>query len=83
MKHVTAFLVTLLLAFSCTACGGEDTLVGTWEGMIELSVLGESVQEPGTTTETIRLTFSEDGTGSMEITSDLILAEMPYQSFQI
>ena len=82
MKHVTAFLMTLFLLFSCTACGGEDTLIGTWEGPLEVSVLGESVQEPGTTTETIRFTFSEDGTGSMEITSDLILAEMPYQSFQ-
>ena len=82
MKHVTAFLVTLLLALSCSACGGGSTLVGSWEGPLELSVLGVGVEEPGTATETIRLTFSEDGTGAMELTSDLPLAEMPYQSFQ-
>lgn len=82
MKHVTAFLVTLLLVFSCTACGGEATLTGTWEGPLEASVLGVGVEEPTTANETIRFTFSEAGTGSMEILSDLILAEMPYQPFQ-
>ena len=82
MKHVTAFLVTLLLALSCTACSGGSTLVGSWEGPLELSVLGVGVEEPGTATETIRFTFSEDGTGSMELTSDFPLAELPYEAFQ-
>ena len=82
MKHVTAFLVTLLLVFACSACGNQDTLTGTWEGPMELSVLGVGVEEPGTVQETIRFTFSEDSTGSMEIPSELILAETPYQSFQ-
>lgn len=82
MKRIAALLFTLLLVFAVAACGSEDTLIGTWEGPMELSVLGVGVEEPGTTVETIRFTFSEDGTGSLELTSDLILAEMPYQSFR-
>lgn len=77
MKHVTAFLVTLLLALTCTACGGEDTLIGSWEGTMAVSVLGAGVEEAETTDSVIRFVFAEDGTGTMETFHVLPLAELP------
>ena len=66
MKHCTAILVTLLLLLSCSACGGGDTLTGTWEGPVEMTALGVAAEDPGDMTGTIRLTFTEEGTGTME-----------------
>ena len=76
MKHCTAILVTLLLLFSCSACGGGDTLTGTWEGPMETTVLGTGTED-GDVTATIRFTFQEDGSGATETDfgSDLPAAE--------
>lgn len=82
MKHVTAFLVTLLLLLTCTACSEEDTLTGTWEGPLEVSVLGVEAEAPGDVTGTIRLTFTEEGAGTMEteVPSQLpVMEPSPYQ----
>ena len=65
MKHVTAFLVTLLLALSCTACGGEDTLIGSWEGPLEVSILGEGIEEAKTSEGSILLTFGENNSAGL------------------
>ena len=77
MKHVTTFLVTLFLVLTCTGCNEEETIIGSWEGTMAVSILGAGVEESETTDSVIRFVFAEDGTGTMETFHILPLAELP------
>ena len=60
---VSAILVLALLLCACGSAAKEPSLVGTWEGEMEVSILGQAAQDgPVSETATTRLTFREDGT---------------------
>lgn len=79
--RMTACLLAALVLFCLTGCGGQDTLAGTWETSVEMSVLGEGVDPGKTGTGVIRFTFEEDGSGSMdaEFGQEMPEASRPFQ----
>ena len=63
MKRSLCILLTLAFLLSLTACGGEPEITGIWEQEMEISVLGEGVEEPTAAASLLRFNFREDGTG--------------------
>ena len=69
MRRLIYLMLVCVLVISITGCGKEPTVEGVWEEEITVSVLGITDQ-PGTQAAILRYTFSEDGTGIMEIIPD-------------
>lgn len=60
MKRWLCIVLILLLL---TGCGAPETIVGTWEAEMTVSVLG--IDQPGTEAPAVtRFIFRKDGTGS-------------------
>ena len=66
MKRSLCIVLTLAFLLSLTACGGKPEITGIWEQEMEISVLGEDVEEPTAAASLLRFTFREDGTGFQE-----------------
>ena len=79
LRVMTCLLAALAL-FCLTGCGGQETLVGTWETSVEMSVLGEGVEPGRTETGVLHFVFLEDGTGSMDVMDAELVAKLPETS---
>ncbi len=79
--RVAVCLLAALTLFWLTGCGGQDTLAGTWETSVEMSVLGENVEPGQNGTGVLRLSFEENGRGSMdtEFGQELPASSRPFQ----
>ncbi len=79
-KALLCLTAVLMLCFM-TGCGAKDSLQGTWEASVEMSVLGVGAEPGQTETGVIRFTFEEDGSGSMdaEFGAELPEAIRPFQ----
>ena len=83
MKRWRAMVCILaaLVLFCLGGCGAKDSIVGTWEAPVEMSVLGVGVESPQMVTSTVRFTFLEDGSGSMDVEAgeEFPAAQRPFQ----
>lgn len=83
MRRWTAMLCLMAALALCflTGCGAKDSLHGTWETSLEMSVLGVGVEPGQTGSGIIRFTFLEDGSGNMDTEFGQALPEVgrPFQ----
>ena len=79
-RTLVCLMAVLMLCFMA-GCGAKDSLQGTWEASVEMSVLGVGVEPGQTGTGVIRFAFEEDGSGSMdaEFGTQLPKASRPFQ----
>ena len=66
MKRMVSYILLVILLVSLAACGGKADLTGIWEQEMEISILGEGIEEPTASAALCRFTFREDGTGLQE-----------------
>ena len=60
MKRIIAIVLVVLL----TGCAAKQSIVGTWEQEMTISVIG--MEEQTEAESTARFTFRQDGTGTQE-----------------
>ena len=66
MQRIVCCVLAAVVLFSLTGCSGNGDIVGIWEQEMEMSILGEGIDEATSTTSLCRFTFREDGTGVRE-----------------
>ena len=85
MKRILALLLTLMMALSLTACGGDNNadLVGTWKWTCDITEefqkginegAGMDVPVEAKVEMTFVLVFNEDGTFTLSVDKDALSA---------
>ena len=81
MKKITAFLLTLVLALSLTACGSSESrqLVGTWQCVVDITAQMDTEMSDALDSEYasevpmqmyLTTVFNDDGTFTMDMDAD-------------
>lgn len=87
MKRILALLLTLMMALSLTACGGDNNadLVGTWKWTCDITEefqkgvnegAGMDVPVEAKVEMTLVLVFNEDGTFTLSVDKDALSASV-------
>ena len=66
MQRIICCILAAVVLFSLPGCSGNGDIVGIWEQEMEMSILGEGVEEATSVTSLCRFTFREDGSGIQE-----------------
>ena len=66
MQRIICCILAAVVLFSLTGCSGNGNIVGIWEQEMEISILGEGIEEATSVASLCRFTFREDGSGIQE-----------------
>jgi hypothetical protein len=70
MQRIICCILAAIVLFSLTGCSGNGDIVGIWEQEMEMSILGEGIEEATSVASLCRFTFREDGSAvQAELTS--------------
>lgn len=66
MQRIICCILAAIVLFSLTGCSGNGDIVGIWEQEMEMSILGEGIEEATSIASLCRFAFREDGSGIQE-----------------
>lgn len=66
MKRRILALISLFFLMTLCSCAANRDISGVWVQKMEITVLGEGIEEPTSIVSLCRFTFREDGSGLQE-----------------